>query len=72
MSLYLNESTLSHTLRPNKGVFTLTSLDLALYTEISLLSEGGVVLGLTIIGYQYEESYSSITFYTDNPFEFEI
>ena len=70
VSEYVSLSTLSHTLWIREGEFQYnSSLDFILTTNITYLSEGGVISQLTIIDFVWGANHRSIIFYTNNPFK---
>jgi hypothetical protein len=71
-SRYEDAFTLSHTLLVRSGFFSHSEVDLYSATQISYLMQGGATLLLSITGYKWESSFTSIVFYTNNPFDFEI
>lgn len=69
-SKYINSSTLSHTLWVKGTEFNYTSEDLSLHANISYLTDSGVIVNLTVIGFEWGRGRISITFFTNNPFDF--
>lgn len=50
--------------------FNYTSEDLSLHANISYLTDSGVIVNLTVIGFEWGRDRISITFFTNNPFDF--
>lgn len=69
-SRYINASTLSHTLWVKGTTFEWTSADLSLHANISYLTDGGIVVSLTVYAFAWGANNDSIIFYTNNPFDF--
>jgi hypothetical protein len=62
---------LKHTLWVNGSTFnTNINFDLSLQTNISFLTDGGVVAFLTINSYEFGNTGHAVIFYTNNPFDF--
>lgn len=50
--------------------FKWTSADLSLHANITYLTDGGIVVNLTVYAFAWGTNNDSITFYTNNPFDF--
>lgn len=67
-SVYVNATTLKHTLWVYGTTFAYTDLDLMELSNLTYVTTGGQIVTLTITAFEWGKQKKSIIFYTNNPF----